>query len=91
MHQTQYWKIYNSKYKCQKNNHKRLYFNNQNSRFYFTRRESECAYWLIKKYPNKMIANELKIGIRTVEAYMDMLRIKTGTSNRRSHRFSNKN
>lgn len=47
-----------------------------------TLRELECAKLLFKGYTAKMIANELNISFRTVEDYINKLKIKSGTTHK---------
>lgn len=47
-----------------------------------TDRELECAKLLFRGYTAKMIAEELGISFRTIESYIDKLKIKSGTTHK---------
>lgn len=45
---------------------------------YFTEREAQCMYLIIKNYTNEKVAERLGLSARTVEFYIKNMRIKTG-------------
>ncbi len=50
--------------------------------FTITQREKDCIDLLIKGFSMKMIANELAISPRTVEYYLQCIKIKIGCSSK---------
>lgn len=52
------------------------------SQVYLSKREQECLRLTIKGYTAKRIARELGISNRTVEEYLNSIRIKTGSSSK---------
>lgn len=49
-----------------------------------TKRELECCQWLIFGYSNSRIAKKLNISARTVEHYINSLKIKLRCTSKRS-------
>lgn len=56
----------------------------QGKTFTITQREKDCIDLLIKGFSMKMIANELSISPRTVEYYLQCVKIKLGCSSKYS-------
>lgn len=54
----------------------------QGKTFTITQREKDCIDLLIKGFSMKMIANELSISPRTVEYYLQCVKIKIGCSSK---------
>lgn len=49
---------------------------------HITRRERQCAYYLLEGYTSKEIANRLVLSPRTVEVYLERLRVRFGSKNK---------
>lgn len=63
-----------------KENQRKISLGSQYFGIYFTKREADCAYLLLKGYKSKRIAFKLSISHRTVECYIGLAKKKLNCS-----------
>lgn len=65
------------------NEAKRLSLGSQFNNYYLTKREKEIAEYVVIGHTAKQIGQLLNISFRTVETYIDKLKMKLGCNNKR--------
>ncbi|OGT55199.1 MAG: hypothetical protein A3F17_08870 [Gammaproteobacteria bacterium RIFCSPHIGHO2_12_FULL_41_15] len=65
----------------------RVYLGSRFPNIYWTRREAECIFYLVKKNKRKSIANILGLSVRTIDAYMETAKAKLNCRSQRELLF----
>ncbi len=72
-----------NKLKLKKRKRKMYLLGDDYPEVYFTQREAQCLYYVLKGLTARAIAKELNLSPRTIEYYVKMMRAKIGAKNKK--------